>query len=191
MLKLHPVVAEVTARIVERSKATRADNLHRMDAAERRAPERDAERCAGAAQRREAEHHERGVQRQRDGVHRDGREPEERAIQGERAHHQRSIPARSRSRARPDARRAWAGREAPARHPGFRSTSRGCWAWWRWRSLPPMPARVARSSRQHASACTSCHRPACATHRRPVRLLPLLCAACGCALRGRRGSRLL
>ena len=60
----------------------------------------------------------------------------------------------------------------------------------------PMPARVARSSRQHASACTSClccdcHRPACATHRRPVRLLPLLCAACGCALRSRRGSRLL
>ena len=30
---LHPVVAEVTARIVERSKATRADYLRRMDAA--------------------------------------------------------------------------------------------------------------------------------------------------------------
>ena len=33
MPKLHPVVAEVTARIVERSKATRADYLRRMDAA--------------------------------------------------------------------------------------------------------------------------------------------------------------
>ena len=48
----------------------------------------------------------------------------------------------------------------------------------------------------HASVCMSCpccdsHRPACASHRRPVRLLPLLCAACGCALRSRRGSRLL
>ena len=69
----------------------------------------------------------------------------------------------------------------------------------RWQSLPPMPAHVARSSRQHASACTSClfcdcHRPACASGLAPtptVRLLPLLCAACGCALRGRRGSRLL
>ena len=30
---LHPVVAQVTARIVERSKATRADYLRRMDAA--------------------------------------------------------------------------------------------------------------------------------------------------------------
>ncbi|MGZ9114338.1 MAG: phosphogluconate dehydratase, partial [Brevundimonas sp.] len=30
---LHPVVAEVTARIVERSRATRADYLRRMDAA--------------------------------------------------------------------------------------------------------------------------------------------------------------
>jgi phosphogluconate dehydratase len=33
MPALHPVVAEVTARIVERSKATRADYLRRMDAA--------------------------------------------------------------------------------------------------------------------------------------------------------------
>src|SRR6476661_1246628 len=33
MPKLHPVVAEVTARIVERSRATRADYLRRMDAA--------------------------------------------------------------------------------------------------------------------------------------------------------------
>jgi len=33
MPELHPVVAEVTARIVERSKATRADYLRRMDAA--------------------------------------------------------------------------------------------------------------------------------------------------------------
>ncbi len=32
-LALHPVVAEVTARIVERSKATRADYIRRMDAA--------------------------------------------------------------------------------------------------------------------------------------------------------------
>ena len=33
MTELHPVVAEVTARIVERSRATRADYLRRMDAA--------------------------------------------------------------------------------------------------------------------------------------------------------------
>ncbi|MDP3802574.1 phosphogluconate dehydratase [Brevundimonas sp.] len=33
MPKLHPVVAEVTARIVERSRATRADYIRRMDAA--------------------------------------------------------------------------------------------------------------------------------------------------------------
>ncbi|WP_291837207.1 dihydroxy-acid dehydratase, partial [Brevundimonas sp.] len=33
MPKLHPVVAQVTARITERSKATRADYLRRMDAA--------------------------------------------------------------------------------------------------------------------------------------------------------------
>ena len=33
MSRLHPVVAEVTARIVERSKTTRADYLRRMDAA--------------------------------------------------------------------------------------------------------------------------------------------------------------
>ncbi|MFN7618692.1 MAG: phosphogluconate dehydratase, partial [bacterium] len=33
MPKLHPVVAEVTARIVERSRETRADYLRRMDAA--------------------------------------------------------------------------------------------------------------------------------------------------------------
>ncbi len=33
MPKLHPVVAEVTARIVERSRSTRADYLRRMDAA--------------------------------------------------------------------------------------------------------------------------------------------------------------
>ena len=33
MAKLHPVVAEVTARIVERSRRTRADYLQRMDAA--------------------------------------------------------------------------------------------------------------------------------------------------------------
>ena len=33
MPKLHPVIAEVTARIVERSKRTRADYLRRMDAA--------------------------------------------------------------------------------------------------------------------------------------------------------------
>ena len=33
MANLHPVVAEVTARIVERSRATRADYIRRMDAA--------------------------------------------------------------------------------------------------------------------------------------------------------------
>src|SRR6476661_7823440 len=33
MPKLHPVVAEVTARIVERSRATRTDYIRRMDAA--------------------------------------------------------------------------------------------------------------------------------------------------------------
>ncbi|HEY0925719.1 MAG TPA: phosphogluconate dehydratase, partial [Brevundimonas sp.] len=33
MPKLHPVVAEVTARIVERSRTTRTDYLRRMDAA--------------------------------------------------------------------------------------------------------------------------------------------------------------
>ena len=33
MTELNPVVAEVTARIAERSRATRADYLRRMDAA--------------------------------------------------------------------------------------------------------------------------------------------------------------
>ena len=56
---------------------------------------------------------------------------------------------------------------------------------------PCGPQLVLHASARMSCPCCDSHRPACASHRRPVRLLPLLCAACGCALRSRRGSRLL
>src|SRR5690606_33911894 len=48
-MALNPVVAEVTARIVERSRQTRADYLRRMDAATGTAPGRAKLSCANWA----------------------------------------------------------------------------------------------------------------------------------------------
>ena len=49
MTHMHPVVAEVTARIVERSKAERTAYLRRTDAAAQRGPTRGRLACANLA----------------------------------------------------------------------------------------------------------------------------------------------
>ena len=46
---MHPVTAEVTARIVERSRETRADYLERMEAARQAGPGRGKLSCANWA----------------------------------------------------------------------------------------------------------------------------------------------
>ena len=49
MTHMHPVVAEVTARIVKRSRAERTAYLQRLDAAAQRGPARGRLACANLA----------------------------------------------------------------------------------------------------------------------------------------------